>query len=86
MCTEKAARRPFLLGIVPAILLLWGCSTVPPPLPAPYQEDRDLFESESDLVSRKVLEPTNPLLDYLAKRGWDLLDMFSFRLAVLYSR
>jgi hypothetical protein len=82
MCRERSALRHFLpFTLIATLLLFAGCSAVPGLSPAPFQEERDLFETESDLVTSKVLEPKNPFLDYLGKRGWDLLDMFSLRLA-----
>lgn len=60
--------------------MLWCCSA--PPLAGPtLQEDQDIYDPDKEEVTQKVFKPERPLLDYLGKRGMDLLDTFSFRIS-----
>ena len=75
-----AGLRFFFLPLVAILFLVSGCS-VPRLTMAPYQDDMDIFDQETDLVARKVLEPERPVLDFLKKRFMDALDTFSFRIS-----
>lgn len=69
-----------LLGMW-AIFFLVGCFSPPRLIPSTLQEEDDYFQSSSALTTRKVQEPENRFLDFLKKRGMDLLDTFSFRIS-----
>jgi hypothetical protein len=69
-----------LLALVVPLLLFLGCSMPGRAYMVP-QEERDIFDSDTDLVSKKVLKPENPILDFLKKRGLDLMDTFSLRIS-----
>ena len=81
MCCGMIAERRFFWLLLLALLLLGSGCSVPRLVAAPPQEDRDIFDQETDLVARKVLKPERPVLDFLKKRFMDALDTFSFRIS-----
>ncbi len=78
MCITTFAGRFFRIALAALFAVACGCITPRDPSTVP-QQDRDLYDPETDLVSKKVLEPERPVLDFLRKRFMDLMDTFSFR-------
>ena len=79
MCIERCtAGLPLFLGLCVLLSFSGGCGLTHL-APPPYQTGEDLFDPPA---TRMVHKPENPVLDFLKKRGMDLLDTFSFRISV----
>ena len=65
------------------VFLAAACSSIPrlqPGASSSQDETRDIFEPGTEKIAEKVIQPDLVVLDYLQKRGMDLLDTLSFRI------
>jgi len=78
---RATSRLALIFSITCLICISSGCSIPSLTSYSPNQEDRDLFDPGTEDVAGKVIKTEQPLMEYLKKRGMDLLDTFSFRIS-----